>query len=551
MCKNLKDVKDVKDWPRWSHDNYNTNSNPNEKKLDKNNVQNLTELWNFDTTPLVPGDKIFASPIISEGLMYLLSVFGFLYVINISDGQLNSIFNGGLPLFVGFGPAGNAGSTPVIHGNYIYVATDDKVLRSYNKITGLYNPTWPPLVEIPVVSVSDPSAAAATTVVQASLSIADDILFVLTTNFRFDALQRGTVSAFNLNGIMIWSEIVMPESGAGSGAWSTPCFDLKSKTMYFGTNNPKEKPAGPDSDALLAIDYRTGKRLWSYQFLANDVSGSAYPYGIGNPVYKIDRDVGASPNLFDVCCNSKDSLNCSNKKMKLVGSIGKDAVYRAINRKTGRLVWERVITHTPTVFGGPSAAYHDKVIYVVASSDIDPNTQDAEGNQIAYPVPIQGYAESQGDDFFGTVQSWTKSKTIIKALNACNGDEIWSITVPHVMWANLTIANGVLYAGSFGGQLYGIDSSNGSILATYEMPLQETGGFFPSNCSIPTGPIVLDGVLYANYTSFISVPSGVLALSLDSDRSIKNKKSTIKSSDKPISNNGPNYDYKKLFPFLH
>src|SRR5262249_8780920 len=137
--------------------------------------------------------------------------------------------------------------------------------------------------------------------------------------------------------------------GAGVGIWSTPAVDRARGLLYVGSGNAYAPPTGPNADSILAINYRTGALKWSAQFTNPDV------WSAGNPKGK-DADVGASPNLFTV--NGRD----------LAGAGDKAGVYHAVDRDTGKVVWQTRLTPGST-FGGEigSGAFVDGKLIVVSN----------------------------------------------------------------------------------------------------------------------------------------------------------------------------------------
>ena len=57
---------------------------------------------------------------------------------------------------------------------------------------------------------------------------------------------------------------------AGVAVWKTPTVDAKRNAIYFGTGDSETEPAAPTSDAVMALDMKTGKVLWTYQAQQND-----------------------------------------------------------------------------------------------------------------------------------------------------------------------------------------------------------------------------------------------------------------------------------------
>ena len=92
--------------------------------------------------------------------------------------------------------------------------------------------------------------------------------------------------------------------------------------MFIGTSNSDDIPVSNQTDAILALDYRTGKKIWSYQFTRDDAWGPLYPCDC-------DFDVGAGPNLFYI------------RDTPVVGVASKEGIYRVFHRRTGEIIWSK------------------------------------------------------------------------------------------------------------------------------------------------------------------------------------------------------------------
>jgi len=57
---------------------------------------------------------------------------------------------------------------------------------------------------------------------------------------------------------------------AGAGVWSAPSVDLKRRAVYVATGNGYTQPAVQGSDAVIAFDLDSGRRLWTRQVMASD-----------------------------------------------------------------------------------------------------------------------------------------------------------------------------------------------------------------------------------------------------------------------------------------
>ena len=130
---------------------------------------------------------------------------------------------------------------------------------------------------------------------------------------------RGSVVALDTaTGKKIWQSYMATETPAvvgktkgghnifapsGMAIWSAPTLDaenLKKLRLYVGTGDNYSDPATKTSDAVVALDLKTGKLLWSVQFDKDDVykidCGDPPAAGCSPPTNP-EFDLGASPIL--------------------------------------------------------------------------------------------------------------------------------------------------------------------------------------------------------------------------------------------------------------
>ena len=168
------------------------------------------------------------------------------------------------------------------------------------------------------------------------------IVMPIRTSEGIDAVP-GDIRAFDvLSGKLVWSFHTIPypnEEGyetwenpdawknEGIGAannWSGMAVDVESGILFVPTGS-----AAPDfygghrlgsnlyANCLLALDVRTGKRIWHYQFVHHDIW---------------DRDPPAPPNLITITRNGK--------KIKAVAQVTKQSYVFVFERATGKPLFE-------------------------------------------------------------------------------------------------------------------------------------------------------------------------------------------------------------------
>ena len=98
----------------------------------------------------------------------------------------------------------------------------------------------------------------------------------------------------NPNGTQLYG----PSAG---GIWDSPTIDTVRGALYVGTGDPVTPPESPLTDAVVAMDLKTGKVLWSYRVVERDMfmggcqgndRSEACPEQMGP-----DADIGNSPIL--------------------------------------------------------------------------------------------------------------------------------------------------------------------------------------------------------------------------------------------------------------
>jgi polyvinyl alcohol dehydrogenase (cytochrome) len=62
---------------------------------------------------------------------------------------------------------------------------------------------------------------------------------------------------------------------SGAGVWSAPTVDAARGVLYITTGDNYSYPATATSDAVMALDLKTGRIVWSRQTTPNDVYNSA------------------------------------------------------------------------------------------------------------------------------------------------------------------------------------------------------------------------------------------------------------------------------------
>jgi outer membrane protein assembly factor BamB len=218
---------------------------------------------------------------------------------------------------------------------------------------------------------------------------------------------RGRIMCLDAsNGRVLWSFIAAPENSTGGGVWSSVAIDGKRRLADIGTGN---FCTGTDSysSTIVALNADTGALAWSFRKL---------PLGD-----KQNLDFGASPLLIDI--NGTPAL--------VLGS--KDGHCYALNRATGQLLWDTLVTDPSSVGGiiaSPSAAYG--LVFMGAS---------VNGNSTGKLV----------------------------ALDQRDGHIVWQSAQSKQIIGATAVAGGAVFIGGVDGNLRAYDAQTGAVLWSAQM----------------------------------------------------------------------------------
>jgi len=158
------------------------------------------------------------------------------------------------------------------------------------------------------------------------------------TNQEYESAP-GDIRAYNtVSGALVWTFHTIPHPGefgydtwpkdawktiGGANSWGEMSVDEKRAILYVPTGSPKynfyganRKGANLFGDCLLALDARTGKRIWHFQMVHHDIW---------------DYDDATAPKLL--------TLNHDGKMVDAVAIASKQGFLWVFNRVTGEPLW--------------------------------------------------------------------------------------------------------------------------------------------------------------------------------------------------------------------
>jgi polyvinyl alcohol dehydrogenase (cytochrome) len=323
---------------------------------------------------------------------------------------------------------------------------------------------------------------------------------------------RGSVTALRVrDGSVVWKSYMVdpPEktgvnsAGAlrwgpsGAGVWSAPTVDTKRGLLYIGTGDNYSLPATATSDAVVALEMKTGHIVWFQQMTPGDVYTSGCRERNANcPANNgPDYDFGSSTIL--VRSASGRELLVSGQKSGVVYALDPD--------QRGKIVWQTRVGKGGTDGGIEWGMASDGQAVYAAVSDLGSIAR------AAAPVGNADLDPAQGGG--------------LTALHLEDGGKIWFAPgrpcdpprpgCSPAQPAAVSAIPGVVFSGSLDGHLRAFASEDGEVLWDFDTAkeyatvngVQAKGGSLDG-----AGPVVVGGMILVNsgYPRNGGMPGNVL-----------------------------------------
>lgn len=267
-------VTSQKDWPTY-HGDSGGNRYTSLTQITKGNVAKLATRWTF---PMPNVTLVETTPVVVDGIMYISSA-NEAYALDAGSGRQVWHFRRARTT----GIAGNAAlgfnRGVAVSGNRVFMLTDNAHMIALDRSAGTllwetemadwrqnYNGTCAPLV------VGN---------------------LVISGTAGGDEGVRGFVAAYDTDtGKEVWRFWTVPNAGEpgsetwqgkltehrGGASWMTGSYDPQLDLIYWPTGNPRSDYNGDDrlgdnlyTDSVVALEAKTGKLRWHFQFTPHDV----------------------------------------------------------------------------------------------------------------------------------------------------------------------------------------------------------------------------------------------------------------------------------------
>ena len=316
---------------------------------------------------------------------------------------------------------------------------------------------------------------------------------------------RGSVVAMDAaTGKILWQSYMSPETPSphgktpegktiigpsGMAIWSSPTIDTEKHRIYVGTGDNYSEPDTPTSDAVVALDLKSGKLLWSTQFDKDDV----YKIDCGDPPREgcspptnPEFDLGASPILVPVS---------HGKRVLLLGQKS-GMVYAVDPDSKGKLLWHARAGVGGLLGGVQWGPATDGKTFYVAVSDL--------AFQGRGPDPTKGGG--------------------ISAYQVSDGKLLWHTPAPGcgdrrpcspAQSQAISAIPGAVFSGSIDGYLRAYAAADGKIIWDFDtaQSFNSVNGVAAKGGSLDVGgPVIAGGIIavVSGYPGFGAMPGNAL-----------------------------------------
>ncbi len=313
------------------------------KQIARDNVNRLQVAWRYDSHDEFPGSEMQANPIVVDGVLFTTTPKMRVVALDAATGRELWSFNphGGPP------PARKARNRGVtVHQDRVFV-TNRHDLWALDRKTGKPIPSFGDNGRADLRVGLDRALEDATVSASSPGAVFEDLFILGTAVSETLPGTPGHIRAYDVKtGKLRWTFHTIPHPGefgydtwpkdayklnGGANAWSGVVVDPQLAMVFAATGAPSFDFYGSNrpgdnlfANCVLALDARTGKRVWHFQSVKHDVW---------------DYDFPAAPSLV--------SVNRNGRKVAAVAQITKTGYVYLFDRKTGEPLFPIEYRKTP------------------------------------------------------------------------------------------------------------------------------------------------------------------------------------------------------------
>jgi len=471
----FREVTSQTDWPSYNGETRGYRYSALDQ-INRSNVTRLAPKWEFtlpNTSPLQ------VTPVVAGGIMYVTSA-NECYALDAGAGRMIWHYQRPRTRNLTGNASGGINRGVALAGDRMFMVTDHAHIIALNRFTG--DLLW----ETEMADWHQNYNATSAPLIVGNL--------VVSGSAGGDEGVRGFLAAFDqATGKEVWRFWTVPKPGEpgsetwqgrdiehpGSVAWLTGSYDPDLDTVYWQTGNPGNDLNGDErggdnlySCSVVALDAKSGKLKWYYQFTPHDV----WDWDATEPLALIDSEWQGQPRKLLVQANRNGFfyvLDRTDGKLLLAKPFVKKLTWASEIGADGRPV--RLPNMEPTLKGTKVCPGLEGAANWFSTS-FNPSTglyyvQTLEKCEILTKTPMEWRA---GRGYMGG--TWVDTpgepgRKILRAFDIRTGKPAWELpeTGPANSWGGaLSTAGGIVIFGEDSGALAAADAVSGQPLWRFQ-----------------------------------------------------------------------------------
>jgi PQQ-dependent dehydrogenase (methanol/ethanol family) len=456
------------DWPTYSG-NVDGNRHSLMSGINIQNVASLQAAW----IQALPYSPLETTPLVMDGVMYVTGP----NQVSALDARTGAdIWTFTRPRSGAGGISGDAakGATrgAALLGDRVFFITDDAHLVCLHRLTGAV--LWD-------VRMSDQPGRYGGT---SAPLVAGDLVIGGVSGGDEDI--RGFVAAYKAaTGERVWRTWTIPKAGEplsetwkgdanpqGGGSWLTPSYDVATGVLYVATGNPYPDTDGDGrggdnlyTDSDLALDAKTGKLLWHFQFTPHDL----HDWDANQPIVLVDAAFHGKPRKLLLHANRNGFFYVLDRgngaflqatplvnRLTWASGVGKDGRPIVLPNSAPTAAGVEVCPAVRGATNWYSTAYNPRthLYYVMTSEDCSLYRKAHDG----------GYGRVNHPD--------DPAMKVLRAFDIDTGKAAWEIPMtgnPEKNYSGvLSTAGGLVFFGESSGGVAAVDAASGKYLWHFE-----------------------------------------------------------------------------------
>jgi polyvinyl alcohol dehydrogenase (cytochrome) len=465
-------------WRIAGRDLNNSRSQPSERQIGPGNVGQLVTRWVFTT-----GSDVSATPTVAGNAVYFPDWAGNLYAVRADTGKL--LWSHAIADYNGR-PGSISRVSPAIFNDELIIGDNVATSVEHNgaHVMGIDRNSgalrWITQVDAHQAAIITGSPVFNGTTVYVGVSSNEE---GLATNPAYACCTfRGSMVALDAtSGSMLWKTYTVPDNHgltngySGNAIWSPPAIDPGRALLYIATGNNYTVPPDVAQCQQAAIDSGNPNPNCT---APNDHFETVLGLDLMTGAVKWARRLSGYDAWTVACLSSLTAVNCPSPSgpdfdfpgsgPNLVGNIlgvgQKSGIFWALNPSNGSVVWSTVVGPGGTTGGIQWGTATDGTRFYM---------QITNSSHVSYRLANGGPTIDWG--------SWA-------AVDVKTGRIIWQVADPTpgtIDPGAVSVANGVMYAGSYSGAMYALDAKTGAVLFG-----------FPSGGSVIDAPSIVTGTVF-------------------------------------------------------